>query len=63
MAPLLRERLNAYAAVVVLFILLVWWSPTEGFSRLLPSLVLFGLVIAGVEALHRQTLREFPAEK
>lgn len=62
LAPLLRERPSAYAAVAVIVMLLLWWSPTEGFRRLLPSLVLFGLLIAGVEALRRQTNREYPDE-
>ena len=62
LAPLLRERTGAYAAVAVIVLLLVWWSPTEGFRRLLPSLVLFGLLIAGVEALRHQTNHEYPDE-
>lgn len=62
LAPLLRERPSAYAAVALIVLLLLWWSPTEGFRRLLPSLVLFGLLIAGVEALRRQTNREYPDE-
>lgn len=62
LAPLLRERSSAYAAVAAIIVLLLWWSPTEGFRRPLPSLVLFGLLIAGVEMLRRQTLREYPDE-
>jgi Short C-terminal domain len=62
LAPLLRDRPGAYAAVAVIVLLLLWWSPTEGFRRLLPSLVLFGLLIAGVEALRRQTNGEYPDE-
>jgi hypothetical protein len=62
LAPLMRERPSAYAAVAVIVLLLLWWSPTEGFRRLLPSLVLFGLLIAGVEALRRQTNHEYPDE-
>ncbi len=62
LAPLLRDRPSAYATVAVIVLLLLWWSPTEGFRRLLPSLVLFGLLIAGVEALRHQTNREYPDE-
>ena len=62
LAPLLRERWSAYAAILVIILLLIWWAPTAGFQRLLPSLVLFGLLIAGVEALRQQTNREYPDE-
>lgn len=62
LAPMLRDRLNAYAAAAVVVLLLLWWGPTEGFRRPLPLLVLLGLFIAGIEALRGQTLREFPQE-
>jgi hypothetical protein len=62
LAPLLRDRLSAYAAATVVVLLLLWWGPTEGFRRPLPLLVLLALFIAGIEALRGQTLREFPRE-
>jgi hypothetical protein len=62
LAPLLRERVSAYAAAAFLVLLLLWWGPTEGFRRPLPLLVLLALFIAGIEALRGQTLREFPEE-
>jgi hypothetical protein len=62
LAPMLRDRLSAYAAAAVVVLLLLWWGPTEGFRRPLPLLVLLGLLIAGIEALRGQTLREFPQE-
>jgi hypothetical protein len=62
LAPLLRDRVSAYAVVLLIIVLLLWWAPTAGFQRLLPSLVLFALLIAGVEALRAQTRREFPDE-
>jgi hypothetical protein len=62
LAPLLRERASAYAAAAVVVLLLLWWGPTEGFRRPLPLLVLLALFIAGIEALRRQTLREYPRE-
>jgi hypothetical protein len=62
LAPLLRDRTIAYGAVAAIIVLLLWWGPTEGFRRPLPSLVLFALLICGVEALRRQTIVEFPAE-
>jgi hypothetical protein len=59
LAPLLRERTHAYAAAAIVVLLLLWWGPTEGFRRPLPLLVLLALFVAGIEALRRQTLREF----
>jgi hypothetical protein len=62
LAPLLRERTYAYAAAAAVVLLLLWWGPTEGFRRPLPLLVLLALFVAGIEALRRQTLREYPRE-
>ena len=62
LAPLLRERASAYAAAAIVVLLLLWWGPTEGFRRPLPLLVLLALFVAGIEALRRQTLREYPRE-
>ncbi|MGC1165844.1 MAG: SHOCT domain-containing protein [Solirubrobacterales bacterium] len=62
LAPLLRDRASAYAAVAVVVLLLLWWGPTEGFRRPLPLLLLLALFIAGVEALRAQTRREYPEE-
>ena len=62
LAPLLRERSTAYAAAGIVVLLLLWWGPTEGFRRPLPLLVLLVLFVAGIEALRRQTLREYPRE-
>jgi len=59
-APYLRERPIAYTAAAVIVLLVLWWNPTPGTSRLVPTLVLIGLVIAGLEALRRITEREFP---
>ena len=62
LAPLLRDRVSAYAAAAFIVLLLLWWGPTEGFRRPLPLLVLLALFVAGIEALRGQTLREFPGE-
>lgn len=62
LAPLLRERVGAYAAAAVIVLLLLWWAPTEGFRRPLPLLMLLILFVAGIEALRAQTMREYPAE-
>ncbi len=42
--------------MIVLFLI----AAAEGSARLLPSLLLILLLIAGFEALRRQTLREYP---
>ncbi len=62
LTPLLRSRLSAYAAAALVVLLLLWWAPTEGFRRPLPLLVLLALFVAGIEALRRQALREYPQE-
>jgi hypothetical protein len=60
LAPYLQRRLVAYSGVVVIVLLVLWWNPTPGTSRLAPTLILIGLLVAGVEALRRMTLVEFP---
>jgi hypothetical protein len=60
--PGLRERRIAYAALAVILLLVFWWAPTQGTERLIPSLVLIALTIAGLEALRLQALRDFPNE-
>jgi len=60
--PVLGERRWGYAALAVIVLLVFWWNPTEGTSRLLPSLVLVALLIAGYEALRYQALRDYPDE-
>jgi hypothetical protein len=60
LAPFLRERQIAYAALVAIVLLLLWWNPTPGTSRLAPTLILVGLLVAGMETLRARTLREFP---
>jgi hypothetical protein len=60
--PLLGRREWGYPVLAVIVLLVFWWNPTEGTSRLLPSLVLIVLLIAGFEALRHQALRDFPDE-
>jgi hypothetical protein len=62
MTPGLRQRRVAYAALAVIMLLVFWWAPTQGTQRLIPSLVLIALAIAGLEALRIQALRDFPNE-
>jgi hypothetical protein len=62
LTPILRERRVGYAILAAIVLLVFWWNPTEGTSRLLPSLVLIVLLVAGFEALRGQALRDFPDE-
>jgi hypothetical protein len=62
MTPVLERRAWGYPALLVIVLLVFWWSPTEGTSRLIPSLVLIALLVAGFEALRQQALRDFPDE-
>jgi hypothetical protein len=61
-APILHDRRIGYAVLALIVVLVFWWNPTEGTSRLLPSLVLIALLIAGFEALRAQAIRDFPDE-
>lgn len=60
LAPGLQERWVAYGILAVIVILFFLLAPAEGTTRLAPSLILIALMIAGFEALRRQTLVEFP---
>jgi hypothetical protein len=40
--------------------LVLRWNPTPGTSRLLPTSILIALFVAGVEALRRLTIEQFP---
>ena len=60
MAPFLRERAYAYGVLVAIVLLVINWSPTPATRRLLPALILIALLVAGTEALRRQTMREYP---
>lgn len=62
LAPILENRVIGYGALLFVLLLLFWWSPTEGFQRLLPSVLIIALMIAGFEALRHQAVKEFPHE-
>jgi hypothetical protein len=62
LTPVLRDRKVGYAVLVVILLLAFWWSPTEGFRRLIPSLVLIALLVAGYEGLRVQAIRDIPGE-
>jgi hypothetical protein len=62
LAPAFRRNVVVvYAVVVAILLILVAWAPLASDRRLLGTLVLFALILWGIELLRRQTLREFPA--
>jgi hypothetical protein len=60
LAPYLREPRLAYGALAAIVLLLLAWGPTPAMRRVIPALALVGLLALGLEALRRQTAREFP---
>jgi Short C-terminal domain len=60
LAPYLREPRYAWGAFAVIVLILLAWAPTPAFRIVIPALILIGLLAVGVEALRRQTMREFP---
>ncbi len=62
LAPAMRQHVGlVYAAVALLFLVFLAVTPASGDRRLLGTLVLAALVVAGVEVLRRQILRESSA--
>jgi hypothetical protein len=60
-APVLNDRpAVAWSVVGVAYLLLVLWGPTHALRVAWGILLLAALIAAGVVALRRQTLREFP---
>jgi len=63
-APVLNERPGvAWAAVGAVFLLLVLWGGTHALRTWWGILVLGALIVTGVVALRRQTLRESPGRE
>ena len=62
LTPVLTRRAWGYPGLVLIVLLFFWLGPTQGTSRLLPSLVLIALFVAGFEALRHQAMRDFPEE-
>jgi hypothetical protein len=61
LAPAFRRHVVVvYAVVVTILLILVAWAPLGRDRQLLGTLVLFILILCGVEVYRRQTLREFP---
>ena len=62
LTPVVRDRVIGYPVLLVIVLLVFWWAPTQGTQRLIPSIVLIALLVAGFEALRGQALRDFPNE-
>jgi hypothetical protein len=60
LAPYLREPRFAWGAFGVVVLIPVAWAPTPAFRQPILALVLIGLLALGLEALRRQTAREYP---
>ena len=60
LAPFLREPRFAYGGLALIVLLLLAWGPTPAFRKPVLALLLIALLALGVEALRRQTAREFP---
>ena len=64
LAPVLEDQVwIVYGAVALVFLLLIAWGPTRATREWWGILLLGGLLFFGVAMLHRQTVREFPAQK
>ena len=63
LAPYLREPRWAWGVFGVVVLGLLAWAPTPALRQVVPALALIGLLALGVEALRRQTAREFPDAK
>jgi hypothetical protein len=63
LAPSFRDHpIVVWAAALFLFLILLAWGPSAGSRQLLGVLLLAVTVAVAIEALRRQTLREFPED-
>jgi hypothetical protein len=61
LAPEMRDHPGrVYGAAATVYLLVLLWGPTPAFRKILPILLIAGLVVFGIEVLRRQTAREFP---
>jgi hypothetical protein len=60
-APALRDPMWASAGTALLILILVWWGPTPALREPLGILLIAVVLIVGIVALRRQTMREYPA--
>jgi hypothetical protein len=60
-APYLAQPALAYGVfAAVVFVVIVWWSPTPAMRNPVTAILLAGLLALGFEALRRKTRSEFP---
>jgi hypothetical protein len=63
LAPSFRHRpIVVWAAALFLFLIVLAWGPTAGNRQLLGVVILAATTAVAIEALRRQTLREFPED-
>jgi hypothetical protein len=63
LAPSFRHHpIVVWATALFLFLILLAWGPTAGDRRLLGVAILAATTAVAIEALRRQTLREFPED-
>ena len=61
LAPYMREPALVYGVVaLIVAVVFFWWAPTPATRNPATAIVLIALLLLGVEALRRRTLREFP---
>jgi hypothetical protein len=64
LAPSFRAHpIVVWLAALAVFLILLAWGPTSGDQRLLGVAILAATTAIAIEALRRQTLREFPEGK
>ena len=60
-APHARDHaLQVWVAFAAVILFLIWWAPTQAFRRPVPALVMIVLAGIGLEAVRRQSVKEFP---
>ena len=63
LAPGLRQPAIAYGVLALLVLLLLAWAPTPAARNVITTPILIAMAIVGLEALRRETIREFPARQ
>jgi hypothetical protein len=64
LAPSFRHHpIVVWATALAVFLILLAWGPTAGDRRLLGVVLLAATTAVAIEALRRQTLREFPEDR
>ncbi len=59
-APYLKDARIAFGAAAVLLVIVIAWAPTPATRNPITLLIFAALLALGVEALRRQTAREYP---